>query len=160
MTDQKIPAESPINVRAEVLKAKQLAAAALPLLVERVAAEAVGSDDVEVLGKAMERLAKLAGAMDDKGASTKPIIHFTISSAGANVQVTGRAAPTPAQEVQEVEDAVEVLTDKKPAALPKIVPPTLPPPDPHTTSELDLMTPTIELPAGLADVQILGMDDE
>lgn len=159
MTDQKIPAESPINVRAEVLKAKQLAAAALPLLVERVAAEAVGSDDVEVLGKAMERLAKLAGAMDDKGASTKPIIHFTISSAGANVQVTGRTAPTPAQEVQEVEDAVEVLTDKKPAALPKIVP-TLPPPDPTLTSELDLMTPTIELPAGLADVQILGMDDE
>lgn len=85
--------------RAQINQAKQLAAALLPLLVERLGAQTTALDDPEVTGKAIDRLAKLAGASDDKGTSMKPIIHFTISSSGAQMSVKAKPADEPEQEL-------------------------------------------------------------
>lgn len=88
-----------VSSRAQINQAKQLAAALLPVLVERLGQQTVLLDDPEVTGKAIDRLAKLAGASDDKGTSMKPVIHFTISSSGAQMSVKTKVPDEPEQEL-------------------------------------------------------------
>jgi hypothetical protein len=117
--------ESHSAIRKNIADAKALAAAALPLLAERVASQALSLEDPEVAGKALDRLAKLAGAMDDKGSSAKPIIHFAISASGANVRVETRTGA--AQPDDEPDTVVEI--EATPASIPLVeeVQPTLTP---------------------------------
>lgn len=108
------PTPTPVTSRQHIQLAKELAAAMLPMMVQRLGVQTMALDDPEVTGKAMDRLSKLAGATEDRAASSKPIIHFNITSSGANVSIKTR---TPASggadeadiDITSIEDAQLVV---------------------------------------------------
>ncbi len=110
-----------VTSRASINQAKQLAAALLPLLVERLGEQTMDIDDPEVTGKAIDRLSKLVGASDDKGQSMKPIIHFNISSAGAQVSVnTSHQAPLVHEVIEAEGETKKPVFDSPFVAVPSV----------------------------------------
>lgn len=106
MSDLALPAAKP-TARQHIATSKELAAALLPVLVERLGVQTMLVDDPEVTGKAIDRLAKLAGATDDK-TTNLPVIHFNISSSGAKVAVKSKAGA--ASQTVELETPSEPFT--------------------------------------------------
>lgn len=139
MTTESLPAPKPAGptARENIRVSKELAAAMLPVLVERLNVQVMHLNDPEVTGKAIDRMAKLAGAMDDKTTTNLPVIHFNITSAGANVSV--KSKPKPVEVVDEATSQVEVLD--------------APDPQPSITIQLD------EMPTPWA-AGLLGAEDE